>query len=300
MKPVCPFCFSEKNTSSYLPDTFFNNKKFTYLKCKDCRLHFVFPFPNAADFEVIYPPSYQSGINSELCEDLSKKISGIRFSYGLQFDLIRKFAPGKKILDYGCGAANFLINANHNGFQCDGTEYNPKHIEVLRKEVPASSFFTIDDFFMNKDVTYDVIRLSNVLEHLTNPREITEKLVSKLNPGGILLVEGPIETNHTLALRVRQVYFNLSKRLRKNRIVSHPPTHIFFANSKNQRNFFHHYPLDELYFKLDESEWPFPENLSEAKGPGGIIKFFIARFSMLVRPLSKNWGNTFIYIGKRK
>ncbi|MGZ3863961.1 MAG: class I SAM-dependent methyltransferase [Bacteroidia bacterium] len=300
MNPVCPFCFSKNHTYSYLPDTFFNNKKFTYLKCKDCRLHFVFPFPNAEDFEVIYPASYQSGVNSEICNDPYTKISGIRFSYGEQFDLIKKFAPGKQILDYGCGAANFLINARHSGFQCDGAEYNPEHIAVLRKEIPESTFYTIEDVLSGNTKRYDVIRLSNVLEHLTNPREITEKLISKLNPGGILLVEGPIETNHTFALRIRQIYFNISKLIRKNRLVSHPPTHIFFANSKNQRLFFKNYPLEELFFKLDESEWPFPESMAEARGPSGMLKFLIARFSMLIRPLSKNWGNTFIYIGRKK
>ena len=193
----CPFCESKDLSFSYLPSTFFNNKRFDYFKCKNCKLHYVSPFPSQEDFEVIYPPSYQSGVNAEICLDPYKKISGIRFSYGEQFDLITKYAPGKKILDYGCGAANFIINARHHGFACDGAEYNPNHIAILKKEIPGSNFYTIEEFFKDDSTRYDVIRMSNVLEHLTNPREVTEKLISKLNPNGLLLVEGPIETNHT-------------------------------------------------------------------------------------------------------
>jgi 2-polyprenyl-3-methyl-5-hydroxy-6-metoxy-1,4-benzoquinol methylase len=299
MSQICPFCFSAQHSSSYLPDTFFNKKRFEYIKCKKCSLIYLNPFPTAEDFTIIYPPSYQSGINNTIVPDQYRKIQGIRFSYGKQFDLIRKLSSGKKILDYGCGHANFLINARHNGFDCDGVEYNPDHVTILKKEIPNSNFYLIDAFLKDQTLHYDVIRLSNVLEHLTNPREITEKLVSKLNPNGILLIEGPIETNHTFALRIRQIYFNLSKLLRKNWVASHPPTHIFFANSTNQRNFFKNFPLQELHYELAESEWPFPEKWEEVKGIGSAFKFVIAKFSISIKPLSKNWGNTFIYIGRK-
>jgi len=96
MSQTCPFCFSGEHTSSYLPSTFFNNKRFDYVKCINCKLIYLNPFPVADDFEKLYPATYQSGINSSICEDPYKKIGGIRFSYGKQFDLITKYASGKK------------------------------------------------------------------------------------------------------------------------------------------------------------------------------------------------------------
>jgi len=300
MSTPCPFCYSTVSSSSYLPDTYFNSKLFKYIKCKNCSLIYLTPFPTQEDFTFIYPVSYQNGINAEILNDPYKKIPGIRFSYGKQFDLIKQYASGKKILDYGCGAANFLINAAHNGFECDGVEYNSEHISILKKEIPKSNFYSVEDFFNNNSLHYDVIRLSNVLEHLSNPRDITSRLLPKLNPDGILLIEGPIETNHTFALRIRQVYFNISKFLRKNRAAKHPPTHIFFANSTNQRDFFKHYTLEELHFELSESEWPFPEKWEEADGISGVIKFLIAKLSVSLSYLNKNWGNTFIYVGRKK
>ena len=298
MNPKCPYCNEAGFASSYLPDTFFNNKLFQYLKCKKCKLLFIYPFPQADDFIVMYPPSYQNGINFDIINDPlsieSKKIS----SYGRNFELIQKFSTGKKLLDYGCGAANFLLNALHNGFECDGVEYNPEHVAVMKNEIPNSNFYTISDFLQNNTIKYDVIRLSNVLEHLTNPSEIIDQLKSKLNADGILLIEGPVETNPTFALRIRQLYFKTSKLLRKNRKVNHPPTHIIFANANNQRAFFKKMNLTELNFELWETAWPFPQQKSEITGIGSAIKFLIAKISIALKPLNKNWGNTFIYIGK--
>lgn len=298
MQPVCPFCFSGECEISYLPKTYFNNKLFNYFKCKKCELHYVSPFPDAGDFDAMYPPSYQEGVNSEICKDPYEKINGIRFSYGKQFDLIKQYAPGKRILDYGCGNANFLINANHFGFECDGTEYNLKHIELLKAAVPESRFYLLEDFLKDKTIKYDVIRLSNVLEHLTNPREIIQQLTTKLNPMGLLIVEGPVENNFTFAFLLRKMYFQLKNKLKKNWVASHVPTHIFYSNSKNQLDFFKNYDLNVMHYEMDESAWPFPEKWSQVNGIGGALMYLAAKVSKMFRPINKNWGNTFIYVGQ--
>jgi len=246
----------------------------------------------------MYPPSYQSGINTQINEN--EKLAGLRFPYKKHFELINKFSPGKKIIDYGCGHANFVLNANKKGYTCDGVEYNPVHVDLLKKEIPTSSFYLIDDFLKRNDLKYDVIRLSNVLEHLDNPNQIVQTLVSKLNPKGILLVEGPIETNFNLAFLFRLVYFKLSKLLNKNRKVTHSPTHIFFSNSTNQKEFFIQNNLTELDFEVTECEWPFPENFSEVNSIGMFFKWVIAKKSKFFSYFIKNWGNTFIYVGTKK
>ncbi len=124
-----------------------------------------------------------------------------------------------------------------------------------------------------------MIRLSNVLEHLDRPHEIIKDLCAKLNTGGVLLVEGPIETNANFALFIRKIYFRVSKLLRKGRKASHPPTHIFFSNSKNQRKFFEDNQLKEMYYEVIECEWPFPESLKEVGGFGSAFKWVVAKIS---------------------
>ena len=253
------------------------------------------PFPSKEDFDAMYPPSYQNGIDTTILTNENIKLKGLRYAYKKHFDLLQLFSPGKRILDYGCGNGNFVFNALNKGYDCIGAEYNPEHVQLLIKEGKGDAFYSIDQLMKNKELKFDTIRLSNVLEHLTDPRETITTLISKLNPNGILLIEGPIETNPSFAHLFRKIYF----KLRKNKTASHPPTHIFFSNKKNQRNFFKGFPLQEIQFKIAENEWPFPEHLKEIKNASDCFKYLIAKTSKLLAALSKNQGNTFIYAGKK-
>ena len=57
---------------------------------------------------------------------------------------------------------------------------------------------TIEKFNTTKD-KYDFIYLGDVFEHLSEPIKIIKKLVEKINKGGYLCIEGPLEKNMSLA-----------------------------------------------------------------------------------------------------
>jgi len=296
----CPYCHNTSYSPSFLPSTRFNNKTFTYLKCGACGVIYIDPLPDAADYAKMYPPDYQGGVNAKILEDKYIKLPGLRFTYGFQFDLLRKHGEKKlKLLDYGCGHANFVLNARHDGFACDGTEYNEEHVGILKKEIPSGNFYTITEFLDNKDLKYDVIRLSNVLEHLDDPNQILHQLIDKLNPGGMLLIEGPIETNFNPAFLVRKMYFSSMNKIKKGYVADHVPTHITFTNAQNQLSFLNKFGLQVLEYKLGESTWPFPERFNSYPGIGNKLKYLVGRLSIALSKLTKSWGNTFIYLGRK-
>ena len=74
---------------------------------------------------------------------------------------------------------------------------------------------------------------------------------------------------------------------------------MFFSNRKNQRGFFKNFDLEELHFNIREAEWPYPTSISRAQGLVGKLKAIIAKLSIVLSSLNKNWGNTFIYVGKK-
>jgi 2-polyprenyl-3-methyl-5-hydroxy-6-metoxy-1,4-benzoquinol methylase len=261
---------------------------------------YVHPLPNNDDYDKMYPPDYQSGVDKTI-RDPEKKLPGLRFTYDAQFDLIKKYAGvTSRILDYGCGNANFIVNAHHHHFSCDGAEFNDKHVEILRKEIPSGNFYTISEFLKNENLKYDVIRLSNVLEHLDQPNEIIKILLSRLNPKGLLLVEGPVEYNSNFAFFTRKIYFKSMNLLRGGYVSSHTPTHITFTNAKNQLAFFAKFDLETIQYTITESAWPYPETFSEAPGIGNKVKALIAKISKSLSSMSKNKGNTFLYAGRKK
>jgi len=295
----CLFCKSNDTVDSFLPSTFFNQKRFDYKRCNNCRLHFIAPIPNKDDLLKMYPTSYQAGVDDNILADPYKKLIGLRFSYGKQIELLRKNNFSGKVLDFGCGSANFLINCNHHGIECDGLEFNPDHVNILKEKVSDRKFYTFDEF-MESDIQYDLIRLSNVLEHFTDPVETIIEIKKHIKPNGYLLVEGPIEMNFNLAQIFRKVYFSVKKRLKRNYLATHTPTHIIFSNRSNQLNFFQNLQFDTLWYVIDEAEWPFPNSLKNAIGMVSKLNFYIAKLSMLFGKTIPSWGNTFLYLGRIK
>lgn len=293
----CLFCNSKKISNSYLPDTLFNSKLFNYKQCNSCKLIFIHPIPNHNDLEKMYPTSYQAGVDNTILTNPYKKLIGLRFSFGYQYDLIKKLDFSGELIDFGCGAANFLLNAKHAGLTFNGVEFNPAHVQVLKKEIPEHNFYTVNEF-VNSTEKVKLIRLSNVFEHFTNPKEELLALKNKLKPGGFLLIEGPIEYNFNLALQFRKLYFIIRKKLNTNYVAAHTPTHILFSNLKNQINFFEKMGLTTIHLDVTEAEWPFPNSFSSAKGLVSKFNVLIARASMVFSKLNKSWGNTFIYVGK--
>lgn len=297
----CPFCNNKLSSRTIYPVNRFNSRDFRYVRCINCKLIYLDPFPNNQDYEAMYPPSYQDNkVETWILEDTYKKLPGLRFSYGYQFDLIKKKIGEKaRILDYGCGNGHFIANAIHCGFSCDGAEFNPGYVALLQSKINAAKFYTIDQI-LNEGVTvkYDVIRMSNVLEHLTEPAKVLNKIKSNLNPGGIVLVEGPIEENFCLSILFRKFYFRIKKALKPHRVISSPPYHIFLSNRKNQRNFFRECGLIETHFFISEDAWPFPVSLREAKGFAKKSMTIVAIISLgFTKLFNKNWGNVFIYAG---
>ena len=297
--PSCIFCGSQRNYSSYFPSTIFNGKQFDYIQCLDCSLLFLNPLPSPDDYDKMYPVSYQGRIDNQLLDNIYQKMPGLRYSYGLQFELLKKFGLNGVILDYGCGSGSFVFNAYEHGFQVEGAEFNPALVEEFNQVDVEIKFSTIDQILTDTSLNgkYGAIRLSNVLEHIDSPKEVMVKLLNKLKPGGLLLIEGPVEDNFNLAYAIRKVYFKLKNMLQPTRKADYMPYHIFFSNAKNQRDFFSHLPLDELYYKITEHAWPFPE-WKDAKTPVSKAKSSIAGLSETISSTVDSWGNTFIYVGK--
>lgn len=295
----CPYCLSGSGSGSYYPSTVFNQKKFDYLKCSNCGTIYLSPFPTEDDYLKMYPPTYQQGADKTILSDPGLKLPGLRFSYQHHFNLIRKYSNGDNVLDYGCGNGNFLANANAQGIPCDGAEFNPLQVEVLKANFPDRNIYEISKFIADPALKYDVIRLSNVLEHLDKPHEIINQLLLKLTDKGILLIEGPMEINFSIAFVFRSSYFKIRKALQPGWTVTHTPTHITFTSLKGQTGFFRKFPMKELHFEVTECAWPYPESFVAAKGLGGKIKAVIARLSILTAKMNSSWGNTFIFAGRK-
>jgi 2-polyprenyl-3-methyl-5-hydroxy-6-metoxy-1,4-benzoquinol methylase len=282
--PKCLFCESPKHTNTPFEDTLFNGKTFRYLACADCRLVYVDPLPLPEDLIRMYPVEYQG-----------EPVVSPSGHYDDILGRIAETGTYATLLDYGCGGGRFVTEAIAKGYKVTGTEYNPEMVEALKKAFPQASFSTVAEFGSSVE-RYDVIYLSNVLEHLTDPKGIMQLLKQRLNPSGIFVIEGPVENNFNLTLLLKKLFFFMRKNVLK-KTTTHPPHHIFYSDRKNQEDFFKRQGLSTLYYKINETNWPFPMNYAECDTFTKKLMYAWASCSVTLGKNFSFWGNYFVYIG---
>lgn len=295
---VCLFCNYTARENKKLPLNHFNNKTFCYCSCDQCDLLFINPIPSLEDLELMYPSSYQQGVDKTIESKFAKQ-PGLRYPYHFIFNLFQQKNSGSKIVDFGCGNGKFIWNALKEGFSVDGVEYGKEQVQKLSEEIKESSFFTVEGFFLSK-VKYDIIFMSNVLEHFTKPNIEFNELKRKLNKNGQVVVEGPLEKNTSLVNFFKWKYFELRKRLNANYSTAFPPVHVFYSNYKNQLAFFENNGFQTIKFELMENTWPYPNSVREINSFGSFIKLIVAKLSVLFSSTNSKYGNTFIYVGQMK
>jgi 2-polyprenyl-3-methyl-5-hydroxy-6-metoxy-1,4-benzoquinol methylase len=281
----CLFCASDDIAKARFPrQTLFNGKKFQYYQCKQCDLIFIDPLPTADDYGKMYSKAYHT-------EFYFKETPA---DHTHLYELLEKNIDERIILDYGCGDGSFLNFFYQRGYKCIGIEYDKLLVEELSRRFPGIQFFTVDEFdkvAQNEKPT--VIYLGDVLEHLSRPSQFIRLLHSRLNQSGLVMAQGPIENNFTLALTYRK----LISRFKTGKDANHVPYHIIFSNSKNQKEVFEKNGFNTIHYKIYETAWPFPERFSLR--PMVALKWLMARTSILFSKLffAKS-GNRFIYLGK--
>ena len=131
---------------------------------------------------------YEEGNYNEL-----KSSEYIKLDYDREVDCRRrvnqhkKYITDKKILDFGCGAGDFLKVAQKYASSVTGVELQKNYMEHLN-ENGINCFSDLSDI---EDNSLDSIFLFHVLEHLPEPLEMLSILKSKLRDGGVLVAEVP-------------------------------------------------------------------------------------------------------------
>ena len=104
--------------------------------------------------------------------------------------------PGTRVLDVRCGnhspslTKRYYPHCRYTGL--DRERWNRDQSD----DQAADEFYTIDlekphELIRLPNDHYDVIFCSHVLEHVSQPQQVLEKLVPKLRPGGAIYVEVP-------------------------------------------------------------------------------------------------------------
>lgn len=105
--------------------------------------------------------------------------------------LINSFkSEEKKLLDIGCGTGAFLKKAKENNWIVTGIEPNKEARDIANLNTDNSVYNT-EKISKFKDLSFDVITLWHVLEHLPNLEEHVSIFKRLLKPNGTLIIAVP-------------------------------------------------------------------------------------------------------------
>jgi 2-polyprenyl-3-methyl-5-hydroxy-6-metoxy-1,4-benzoquinol methylase len=117
--------------------------------------------------------------------------------YRDRYDSFEKLLPvgGRRILDIGSGPGYFLLHGKQRGWETLGIEPSSQaatHSRNLGLKI-------VEDFLNNKTASklgdFDVIHMSEVLEHIPDPLGMMNIAKQMLRPGGVICVAVPNDYN---------------------------------------------------------------------------------------------------------
>jgi SAM-dependent methyltransferase len=145
-------------------------------RCRNCRLKFRYPLLDAAQYDQLYA----TGDNKIWTGAASRP------DWDLVIDQInRSGVTGRSVLDFGCHTGE-LLSRLHPDYYRFGVEINGVAAQIASEQHHAKIWSNLDE--IPDDLRFDVVVAIDVVEHMRNPKELIERLMSLLSESGILIV----------------------------------------------------------------------------------------------------------------
>ncbi|MBI3160553.1 MAG: class I SAM-dependent methyltransferase [Chloroflexi bacterium] len=99
-----------------------------------------------------------------------------------------RIPPGQRVLDVGCGLGAVAYHLAQAGAQVVGMDIVPEKIEEARqRHSHPNAEYRVGDALALRDEAFDVVVLSNVLEHLPRRGEFLNRLLAAARPKKVLI-----------------------------------------------------------------------------------------------------------------
>jgi len=168
------------------------------IKCEKCGFIHISPLPSDEELHRIYTEEYYTIEKPLFITQQHEDINWWRTIFDDRYDYLEKQLGNvaRTILDIGCGPGFFLQRGEERGWQGVGVEPSRQafvHARSLGCEV--------HNLFLHQAVAklsgrrFNAIHMSEVLEHVPNPKNVCETAYGMLEPGGIMCVVVPNDYN---------------------------------------------------------------------------------------------------------
>jgi SAM-dependent methyltransferase len=148
-------------------------KGFTIIECETCGFRHIVPVPTEETLERVYREEYYFEEKPLYLEQHREDQEWWDLTYAERYDTFETHLPSnrRRILDVGSGPGFFLLHGKRRGWQTLGLEPSRQaaaHARGLGLEI-IEEFLTRE--LSGRLGQFDVVHMSEVLEHTTDPKD---------------------------------------------------------------------------------------------------------------------------------
>lgn len=170
---------------------------FDVIECETCGFKHIVPIPTQAELEAVYRQEYYSIEKPLYLERHREDLDWWNLVYSERYDTFEGLLPPdrRRVLDVGSGPGFFLLHGQQRGWQTLGIEPSAQaaaHSRKLGLEI-------VEDFLTEQMAVqlgkFDVVHMSEVLEHIPDPRGMLQLVRHLLTLDSLLCVVTPNDYN---------------------------------------------------------------------------------------------------------
>jgi 2-polyprenyl-3-methyl-5-hydroxy-6-metoxy-1,4-benzoquinol methylase len=208
----CPLCQSKQiKLWSAAKDKLHRtgNTLFAYHHCQQCDLVFQSKRPPAHLIAGYYPDDYSPHGNAGRKAGFKNPLRFITKLLVKQMDVAMrkrtliaqleaelaaidaKLPSGGTMVDFGCGAGNYLQRAKKHGCTAIGVDFSPNALAEVRAKGFTALPVSDETWQSLGSDQIGFFRMNHVIEHLYDPTQTLDHIFNALKPGGFLHVATP-------------------------------------------------------------------------------------------------------------
>lgn len=170
---------------------------FEVVDCRTCGFRHVMPLPDETALREVYRHDYYVREKPTYLERAREDEAWWREVWSDRYEVFEALLPRtrRRILDVGSGPGSFLELGKERGWSGLGIEPSKRAAEHARSHGVAVVEASLTRALARELGRFDVVHMSEVLEHLPDPRAMLELAHDLLDEDGLLCVSVPNDYN---------------------------------------------------------------------------------------------------------
>jgi 2-polyprenyl-3-methyl-5-hydroxy-6-metoxy-1,4-benzoquinol methylase len=239
----CPLCGYEKLIKKKIETQEKESRRAMIIfECLKCGLLFLENYRESRLY--LYNGKYAAWHSSD--KDNEFVAESKREAFAKQLNNIKKYLQpeNKKILDVGTANGYLLEVAKKMGFDCYGLDVSDYSVSIASKKFPGRILKgTLEENFYQSNC-FDVITLTDVLEHISSPHELMKEIKRILKPGGYIFIISPDSDS-------------LSRKIMGKKWFQYKYEHVLYYNKKSLSYFLNNYDFEIKEFHGNVKKFSF-------------------------------------------